>query len=907
MIYLGHKYNLIDTEDKLKALDSLLMDGDKPKHSFMAYDTETNGISLHESVVVGFSISFDSEKGYYIPLLIWEPDETSRKTITKDKVKIDACLEGRLRCNWTGEYFDEFVTPKEYDAPNRVPLIGALLKRWLKGTNLLMWNAPFDINMTTINFGVDLKDDLYLDGGLLVHILDENYSVALKPNAEKYKRQLGINPKALAAKEKAELTASIHRNGGSKAGIVWRADLEPQMKYACADTFFTYGICKAALQEFVADYGQDGVDWIFEKEVMPVCKEVVCDMKLRGVHFDVQYFEELRDETHKKMLELEDRIMLSLSKHNLLEGFNVGKSIEQEISKQAFVRELMRLEGLPIPTKTDKEGVVKESLAKGVVKKAYDLDPHWIYSYILGEGEIKYSQKRIDKIKADMYYKKVGKRYHFNIGSSAHLTWLFCERLDNDAAKLPQTGSATKDNPIPQMGADVLKEYMEPKYAWVSILLTWKKLQKLQSTYITPALNLHVDGWLYMDMKQNGTSSGRFACSGGYNLQTLPRVDDEMDALTQCASCGSEDVKIVQEIKIIADCKCNKCGHVERDIPRPSAIKRGFTAPKGYKIVNADYSSLEPRCFAFMSNDQVLKDVYLNDLDLYSQIYCQLFDPKGEYSADPKAPNFLKKVAKSKRVFIKPIVLSIPYGAEAGQVATLTGATKKRKGDDGYVQTIPDFKEGQRIIDAYLGGLPQLAKYMKNQDHLAATQGFVETLIGRRRHLPNAKLINDVLNANGYDYRDLKDASPSKLKKPKSGFVTHSGKAVMLTVDMLERIRVGLDIPKYVLAEKENWKFIRYLLKSDLNNSKNNPIQGLAGHITNKGMLEVARLYKEHNIDGWVALQVHDEIMTYVREDQAEFAATLLQRGMEVNEFTALVDLPMIAEPEICDNLMDSK
>jgi hypothetical protein len=111
------------------------------------------------------------------------------------------------------------------------------------------------------------------------------------------------------------------------------------------------------------------------------------------------------------------------------------------------------------------------------------------------------------------------------------------------------------------------------------------------------------------------------------------------------------------------------------------------------------------------------------------------------------------------------------------------------------------------------------------------------------------------------------------------------------------------------VKQKGGWSYIRSLLKSDLNNAKNHPIQGLAGHITNMGMLATQRGFVENNLDAWVALQVHDEIMCYAREDQAEKAKEILRKGMEENIFTLPLrdEVAMIAEPVICDNLKDSK
>lgn len=920
IIDLSQKYNLVDTVDKLKALDKLLMDGNTPKYKILAYDTETNGIPLYKSTVVGFSVSFNEKQGFYVPFLVWEKDPKSKKLRTHKKEKYpNHHKNGKLRCIWTNELFDEFVTPKEYKIKERMPLIPALIERWFKSTNLYMWNAPFDVNMTYINTGVDLKDNVFLDGALLVHVLDENFSAALKANAEKYKFELGLNPHAHAAMEKKELGFSVINNGAKSTGHVWRADLLPQMKYACADTMFTFGVCQAALKKFSDEFGKEGLDWFFNKEVMPVCKEVVIDMKRRGVYIDVDHFQKMFNDNERKMNSLQDQIMNKLKDEKLLTGFDLGKGLDEAVSQQRFIKRLIQLENLPMPTKYDsKTNSNKETLAKSEVRKVYDADPHWIWGYILGEDEIKYSDSKILQIKQDLYQEVEKRRYRFNINSGDHLIWLFCNKLGMDKTKLPQTDTATKEKPRPKMDAEVLNEFMLPKWPWVSTLLSWKKLMKMQSTYIKPALVLQIDGWMYMDMKQNGTTSGRFSCSGGYNLQTLPRVDDEMEALEACIKCDTQtfnkdgsltgNVEIQQDIECIADLKCNKCGHLRTDIPRPSAIKKGFIAPPGYKIVNADYSSLEPRCFAVMSNEDAIKDVYRQGLDLYSQVYCEMFDHANEYSANPKDNNFLKKVAKAKRTFIKPIVLGIPYGSGDAQVANMIGATKVVKDrKTGKLKEVLDVTEGKRVRDAYLLKFKNLNTYMEDQDLKAAKLGYVETIVGRRRHLPYAKQITDILEEFGIDFKDLRDAPNFSIKEKSCQFVSKQGIKIALTDVALEKMQKTLNISDDKLKDKHNWLYIRNLLKHDLNNAKNNPIQGLAGHITNRGMLDTNRFFKEQNLDAWVCLQVHDEIVGYAKIDDAEDAAKCLKSGMEDNEFTKLLDIPMIAEPVICNTLKEAK
>lgn len=922
------KYNLINTPELIDKLDKYLVDpSGRPLHNLISYDTETNGLQQYKTSVVGFSLSVNSTQGFYLPLLIWQPDLSSKKSRTKDKIKMDVYTDGKLLNPWTGKLYDEFVKPKDVDYPDWVPHI---LKRWFSNSQLFMWNAPFDINHTMINFGVDLKHNLVADGGLLVHIANENESVGLKESAIVYQAQLGINPWVMADQEKKELKGSIILNGGSGTQV-WRADLQPQMKYACADTFLTHGLVETVLSEIALERREQYPQiekWIFEDEVMPVCKEVVIDMKRRGVFIDVPHFTKLHDQNAKKLQELEDQFIKDITP--FLSDFDKGKSLDEAVSHQRLIKKIIELEGLPMPTLQDKKtGEFKESISKAAVKKIYETNPHWIFGYLLDQDEIKYPESKINEIKQQLYEEVEGRKHRFNLGSNDHLIWLFFDKLGENRRKFPKTDGSTTEDWRPSIDADGIREHILPKYPWVSSLLKYKKVLKMQSTYIAPALELQIDGWLYMDMKQNGTTSGRFSCSGGYNLQTLPRVDDELEALEQCDKCDSKNIQIEETIECMANRICGDCGHVENDIPRPSAIKKGFIAPPGYKIINADYSSLEPRCFAYESREDKIKAVYKEGLDLYSKVYCDMFDPSKQYSANPKDPNFLKKAYPPGRKKVKPIVLGIPYGAGDAQCANMIGATIKSEepNEHGVYEERPDVQKGKEIRQQYLATYPNLKQYMAHQEYMAVQYGYVEAKYGRRRHFMWAKKIGDFFEALEtkfkihYDKMEIINAFVSSTKKKLTGVnaeIKGPTGNVMFHLneenlkELSEKLGLSFSIDKYGkdgVKQKGGWAYVRSLLKADLNNAKNHPIQALAGHITNMGMLATTRLFKERQLDAWVMLQVHDEISCYAKDEHAEEAAKCLQLGMEKNMYTLPLvnDVEMIAEPVICQNLKDSK
>jgi len=879
---LKEKYNHINTLDKLQALDEYLMSSDKPVFPLLAFDTETNGLQFHKDVVIGFSISPSPNVGFYIPLLEWVPDGTLIKRRKKTEYGWnELCdMNGHFRDVWReGKTYPESVTSKEYQPPE---LINNLLRRWTKQTQLLMHNAPFDCCMVIYNFDFNLADKLLCDTTLLKHVIDENTPHALKATAAQWSEELGFDSKADATAEQQELGKSVFKNGGewqAKKKHMWRGDPLMVSKYACADTCLTFGLYEVGLKKL--DKSQ--FEWFFEKEVMPLCKEVVVKMTAGGVYVDVPYFQELSKELEKSGIDYKNEVLKLIEPY--LDDFTLVGSVDEVVSTRRVIEKIIELEHLDHPTKTAK-GVTKPSLAKDAIKKANDIQPHWLWDYVLGEGEIAYSDVKINALKKSLYHETLGREHRFNIGSSNHLKWLFFTKLGHDPTSVPQTKAAKPGKPCPSLEGEILREHFLGKYDFVQPLLVSKKLDKLLNTYVKPITVKNHDGWIHVNMRQNGTISGRFSCSG-INLQTLPKIEE----LGICENCESKDVVIDKPLKFLASVTCNECGHVISNKVCSSVIKAGFIAPPGYKIINADYASLEPRCFAFMSGDQGLKDVYLNKLDLYSKVYCDTEDIENKYSPDPKAPNFLKKLSPKKRVMVKPVVLGVPYGARAYQTARLMNFVDSK----GYA----DVARGQAWIDKYLGAYPNLRKYMLQCELEAITNGEISTIVGRTRHFKYVSIIHDILMEMQVDVEKFLDATQKQIKEtPHTLGLNEWG---------LQKFCEIFGYNRMALETKGNWSFVRSKYSKELNNAKNHPIQGLAAHITNKGMLDTTRLFSDNKIDGYVALQVHDELMCYAREDQAKLAAKLLRKGMEDNEFALLLDIPMEANPIICTNLKDAK
>jgi DNA polymerase I-like protein with 3'-5' exonuclease and polymerase domains/intein/homing endonuclease len=198
-------------------------------------------------------------------------------------------------------------------------------------------------------------------------------------------------------------------------------------------------------------------------------------------------------------------------------------------------------------------------------------------------------------IKKSVYRHYYGEITPFKLTSLKDMTWLIFEKLGEPVTKKTEMGK-------PSIDGDVI-EALSAKYPWANKLLEKKKNEKLLSTYVECVLNEHIDGLVYLDFDICGTISGRFSTHGGVPIMTLPAEN--------------------------------------------TAIKQGFIAPKGYKLVSADASSLEPHLAAYLSGDPKLIDSFVSGKDFYSVIGMEQFGKKDctPYK-DGSSNSFAKKYSK---------------------------------------------------------------------------------------------------------------------------------------------------------------------------------------------------------------------------------------------------------------------
>jgi DNA polymerase-1 len=279
-------------------------------------------------------------------------------------------------------------------------------------------------------------------------------------------------------------------------------------------------------------------------------------------------------------------------------------------------------------------------------------------------------------------------------------------------------------------------------------------------------------------------------------------------------------------------------------------VRAFFIADEGTKVLDTDYASLEPRVFATVAGDQGLKDIFNNDLDFYSHIAIKTEKLEG-VSAHTKAPNFLKKVDPVKRQTAKAYSLGVPYGMSGYALAMSLGV---------------DRKEGERLIEGYLDGFPQLREWRENSRKFVKEQGYIKNKVGRVRHLPQAKEI----------YAALGDK-------------------------LIEDWRFRKELEKDYGIEYVTSLYRDY--KNALNNCLNFQIQSYSASIVNRAALQINRRFQRENIVGQVICQIHDQLICQVREEDVSRACEIVQDCME--NTTKLDGVELIAIPEVSVNFRD--
>ena len=216
----------------------------------------------------------------------------------------------------------------------------------------------------------------------------------------------------------------------------------------------------------------------------------------------------------------------------------------------------------------------------------------------------------------------------------------------------------------------------------VSEILKYRELQKLVSTYIDtiPAL-VGEDGRLHANFIQTGTTTGRFA-SNNPNLQNIPTRSE-----------------------------------------RGRNIRNAFIAKPGSKLVSFDYSQIELRIAALMSQDSYFIESFRKGKDIHQAVAMKVFKVN--------EAGLTKEMRRRAKIINFGILYGMGVNALRDNLSTEDEATGK-KVDVGR-------QEAQNFYDNYFQEFPQIAAYLESIKNFAKKYGYTKTLFGRKRYFPGIK------------------------------------------------------------------------------------------------------------------------------------------------------------------------
>ncbi len=257
-------------------------------------------------------------------------------------------------------------------------------------------------------------------------------------------------------------------------------------------------------------------------------------------------------------------------------------------------------------------------------------------------------------------YQSIG--HTVNINSPQQLSNLLFQELGLPKTKRTKTGWSTDANAL---------ESLKGMHPVVDQILEYRQVSKLKSTYVDalPEMVNPVTGRVHTSYNQTGSATGRISSSDP-NLQNIP---------------------------------------IRTELGRQ--VRRAFVADGApdWQLFSADYSQIELRVLAHLSQDPGLLDAFRRGEDIHSATASLMFEvPLNEVDSD------MRRIAKV-------LNFGVIYGLSPHGISQQTGFTRE---------------QGKDFIDTYFAKYPRISEYLESVKAQARADQYVETVMGRRRYLP---------------------------------------------------------------------------------------------------------------------------------------------------------------------------
>ena len=406
-------------------------------------------------------------------------------------------------------------------------------------------------------------------------------------------------------------------------------------------------------------------------------------IKLENIYFDITIAEYLIDSMSSTSYECSAIAMKYLTKKVKTKEELLGKGVKAKKYQDLSFEELSSHISQIIYTVKNVMPIMEENLKESNMD---GLLYHVEMPLVEVLADMEYEGVKVDKEKLNelgSQFKEIIKKLEseiyeisgeeFNINSPKQLGVILFEKLGLPVIKKTKTGYSTN--------AEVLDK-LKDQSPIIDKIIEYRQIVKLNSTYVEGLLSIinPIDGRIHSSFNQTITTTGRIS-STEPNLQNIP---------------------------------------VKLEMGRN--IRKVFISDKECKLVDADYSQVELRVLAHMSQDETMIDAFKHNEDIHTKTASQVFNVS------------MDEVTSKQRSDAKAVNFGIVYG----------------KSDFGLSEdlNIP-VKQAKEYIENYFNKYNKIKEFMDNIIDDASSNGYVTTILNRRRYIPEIKSSNFMLRNAG--------------------------------------------------------------------------------------------------------------------------------------------------------------
>ena len=406
-------------------------------------------------------------------------------------------------------------------------------------------------------------------------------------------------------------------------------------------------------------------------------------IKLENIYFDITIAEYLIDSMSSTSYECSAIAMKYLTKKVKTKEELLGKGVKAKKYQDLEFEELSTHISQIIDTIKNVIPIMENNLTESnmdglfyhvempLVEVLADMEYEGVKVDVKKLNELGLQFKDIIKTLEEEIYEISGEE--FNINSPKQLGVILFEKLGLPVIKKTKTGYSTNAEVL-----DKLKEYNPI----INKITEYRQIVKLNSTYVEGLLSIinPIDGRIHSSFNQTITTTGRIS-STEPNLQNIP---------------------------------------VKLEMGRN--IRKVFIAGHNCKLVDADYSQVELRVLAHMSQDETMIDAFRNNEDIHTKTASQVFNVD------------MDEVTSKQRSDAKAVNFGIVYG----------------KSDFGLSEDLHiPVKQAKEYIENYFNKYDKIKQFMDGIIEDASDKGYVTTILNRRRYIPEIKSSNFMLRNAG--------------------------------------------------------------------------------------------------------------------------------------------------------------